>query len=56
MAGLDFHPIAERAGGSNMTTIRLFPHRRHLNRLSSDDNGNARPRVHTSVSKSKSVR
>jgi hypothetical protein len=28
-----------------MTTIPLLPHRGHLNRLSSDDNGKARPRV-----------
>ena len=32
-------------GGSNITTIRLLPHRGHRNRLSSCDNGNARPRV-----------
>jgi hypothetical protein len=43
-------------GGSNITTIRLLPHRGHRSRLSSPDNGNARPRVQTSVSKSNSRR
>jgi hypothetical protein len=40
---------AARGGGSNITTIRLLPHRGQRNRLSSRDNGNARPRVQTSV-------
>src|ERR1700692_4023907 len=31
----------DTGGGSNITTIRLLPHRGHRNRLSSRDNGNA---------------
>jgi hypothetical protein len=48
--------FALSGGGSNITTIRLLPHRGHRNRLSSDDSGKARPRVHTSVSMSNSHR
>lgn len=43
-------------GGSNITTIRLSPQRGQRNRLSSRESGNARPRVHTSVSMSNSLR
>jgi hypothetical protein len=43
-------------GGSNMTRIRLLPHRGHRSRLSSPDNGNPRPRVQTNVSMSNSRR
>ena len=38
-----------------MTTMRLLPHLGHRNRLSRLDNGNALPRVHTSVSISNSL-
>jgi len=54
--GERYADIARDGGGSNITTIRLLPHRGHRNRLSRRDSGNARPRVQTSVSKSNSRR
>ncbi len=47
---------ARSIGGSNITTMRLLPQRGQRNRLSRRDSGNARPRVHTSVSRSNSRR
>ena len=50
------HSDAARDGGSNSTTMRRLPQRGQRRRLSKLDNGNARPRVQTSVSISNCLR